>query len=66
MEMKVNLPENTALTPKKIQEIDTLLSLFEPNELQKFYAKQQHTMQLTTNEDVELKDAIGNLLRLLN
>lgn len=66
MEMKVTLPQNTTLTPEKIQDLDTFLSLFTAEELQAFYAEKKHTMHITTKEDVELKDAIGNLISLLN
>lgn len=66
MELIVNLPQTTTLTEEKIQNLDTLLTLFSPEELQEFYQKKQHTMQLNTKQDLELKDAIGNLLGIIN
>jgi hypothetical protein len=66
MKMELDLPENTKLTPEKIQDLDTLLSLFDHNELKSFYNQKQHTMHITTKKEVEIKNAIENLLTIIN
>ena len=66
MKITVNLPQNTTLNERKIKDLDTLLTLFSPEELRQFYQQKQHTMHITTKEDMELKDAIGNLLNIIS
>ncbi len=65
MELHINLPENTKLTAAKIEAIDKLLAVFTPEELLAFYNKHQLEMVLTTEEQLECRTAVGDVLRVL-
>ena len=65
MNIALRLPDDSTLTADKIKNLDTLLSLFSPEELEEFY--QLHHMQIivTTKEEIEKRDGLLLLLQAL-
>ncbi len=65
MELCIQLPNNTNLTEEKIKAIDRLCAVFPPEELSAFFSNHQFEMLISDPEQIEMRDAIAELLKIL-
>lgn len=54
-----------ALDAQKVKDMESLLLLFPPSELEQFYAEHSQQMLLTTKADIERHEALQKLLQIL-
>lgn len=66
MEINVQLPDGSVLTEGKVKKIDTLCAVIPPKELREFYQLHQLEMALHTPEEMEMGQAVADLLDILS